>query len=80
MPIRRYVEKCAFTPEALSAMGQAVEATAEILGIGDDDVKRQTIAKFVITVAKEDDSLDAVALRDNAVAALGGVAYIPAKP
>jgi hypothetical protein len=64
MPIRRYVEKCAFTPEALSAMGQAVEATAEILGIGDDDVKRQTIAKFVPATNRPTETLlNQVALR-----------------
>ena len=75
MPIRRYVGEGVFTPQALSAMGKALEATAEILEVGSDEAKRRAIAKFIIRVAKEDDSLDAVALRDRAVAALGGVAY-----
>ena len=56
-------------------MGKALEATAEILEVGSDEAKRRAIAKFIIRVAKESDSLDAVALRDRAVAALGGVAY-----
>ena len=33
MPIRRYVEEGVFTPQALSAMSKALEATTEILGI-----------------------------------------------
>ena len=55
-------------------MGKALEATAEI-HVGSDEAKRRAIAKSIIRVAKEDDSLDAVALRDRAVAALGRVAY-----
>ena len=76
MPIKRYVGEGVFTPQALSAMGKALEATAEILEVGSDEAKRRAIAKFIIRVAKEDDSsFDAVALRGRAVAALGGVAY-----
>ena len=77
MPIRRYVEKgVVFTPQALSAMSQALEATIEILGIEGDEAKRQAVAKFIMRLAREDDSLDAAELRDKAVAALGGVAYL----
>ena len=36
MPIRRYLEVGIFTPKTISAMGQALEATAQILGIGND--------------------------------------------
>ena len=75
MPIRRFVEKGVFTPQALSAMSKALEATTEILGIEGDEAKRQAVAKFIIRLAREDDSLDAAELRDRAVAALGGVAY-----
>jgi hypothetical protein len=53
----------------------AQNATTEILGIRRDEGKRQAVARFIIRVAKEDDSLDATALRDRAVAALGGVEY-----
>jgi hypothetical protein len=82
MPMGCYVEDGVFTPKTLSEMGKALEATAEILGFGDDEAKRRAIAKFLIRLAKEDESLDAAALRDRAVAALGGVAYcdIPANP
>lgn len=76
MPIRRYLEVGIFTPKTISAMGQALEATAEILGIGNDEAKRRAIARFLIRVAKEDDRLDATALRDRAVAALGGVSIV----
>ena len=81
MPIRRYVkEGVVFTPQALSAMGKALEATTEILGINGDESKRQVVAKFIIRLAQENRGLNADTLRDKAVAALGGVAYgaIPA--
>ena len=87
MPIRRYVEEGVFTPQALSAMSTALEATMEILGLGGDEAKRGAVARFIIRLAREDDSLDAAELRDKAVAALGGVAYLavaqvpqPSKP
>jgi hypothetical protein len=77
MPIRRYVEKgVVFTPQALSAMSKALEVTTEILGIEGDEAKRQAVARFIIRLAREDDSLDAAEMRDKAVAALGGVAYL----
>jgi hypothetical protein len=60
MPIRRYLEKgVVFTPEALSAMGKALAATTETLGIGNDETKRRAVGKFIIRLAQEDDSLDA---------------------
>ena len=71
MPIRGYGESGdVFTPEALSVMGKAFEDVAETLGIGRDEMKRQSVAKFIIRLAQEDASLDAAALRDTAVAAL----------
>ena len=77
MPIRRYVEKgVVFTPQALSAMSKAVKATTEILGIEGDEAKRQAVARFIIRLSREDNSLDAAQMRDKAVAALGGVAYL----
>jgi hypothetical protein len=80
MPIRRYVGEGVFTPQALSEMNRALTDTAEILGIGSDENQRQAIAKFIIRLAREDDSLDAAELRDRAVTALGGVAYSAARP
>ena len=88
MPIRRYVEKgVVFTPQALSAMSKALKATTEILGIEGDEAKRQTVGRFIVRLAREDASLDAAELRDKALAALGGVAYLaiaqaldPSKP
>jgi hypothetical protein len=80
MPIRRYVEEGVFTHQALSAMSTALEATMEILGIEGDEAKRQTVARFIIRLARDDDSLDATELRDKAVAALGGVAYLAVLP
>ena len=80
MPIRRYVEKGVFTPQALSAMSKALEATAEILGIEGDEARRRAVARFIIRVAREDDSPDSAELRDKAVAALGGLAYLAIVP
>jgi hypothetical protein len=76
MPIRRYVEEGVFTPQALEAMSKALVATTAILGVEGDEAKRQVVARFIIRLAREDDSLDTGELRDKAVAALGGVAYI----
>jgi hypothetical protein len=76
MPMKRYVATgVVFAPQALSAMGRALEETSQILGIDGDERKRQAVAKFIVRLAQEDGNLDATALRDRAVAALGGVAY-----
>jgi hypothetical protein len=40
MPIRRYVKDgVVFTPQRLSSMSRAFEATTETLGIGSDEAK-----------------------------------------
>ena len=66
MPIRRYVEKgVVFTPQALSAVSKAIEATREILGVEGDEAKRQAVARFIVRLAREDASLDAAELRDR---------------
>ena len=76
MPIRRYMQEGAvFTPQALSAMSQALTDTVEILGIGGHEAKRRDVARFIIRLMQQDGSLDAITLRDKAIAALGGVAY-----
>ena len=76
MPIRRYTrEGAVFTPQALSAMSQALTDTVEILGIGSNEAKRRDLARFIIRLMQQDGSLDAITLRDRAIAALGGVAY-----
>jgi hypothetical protein len=84
MPIRAYLGRgVVFTPNALSAMSQALESATKILEIEGDERQREIVAKFLIRVAGEDDSLDATALLDQVLAALGGVAYsatIPASP
>jgi hypothetical protein len=72
---RSYVEKgVVFTPQALSSMGKALQETTNILGISGEK-QRQAVARFIIRLAGEDNSLDTMALRDRAVAALGGMAY-----
>jgi hypothetical protein len=45
------------------------------LGLRSDERKRQAVAKFIIRLAQEAGNLDAAALRDRAVAAVGGAAY-----
>jgi hypothetical protein len=78
MPIRRYVEKGVFTPQALSAMSKALEATTEILRIEGDEAKRQAVARFIIRPSREDASLDAAEMRDKAVAAFAYLAIVQA--
>ena len=83
MPVKRYVKKgVVFTPQALSSMGKALEETTEILRIRGEETKRRNVARFIIGLAQEDNNLDGAALRDRAVAALGGVAYcaVPGPP
>jgi hypothetical protein len=76
MPIRRYVKNgVTFDPQLLAAMSRALEATTNILGIDGDEAKRRDVARFIIRLAQDDLNLDAAALRDMAVAALGGVTY-----
>jgi hypothetical protein len=76
MPIRRYVERDGvFEPQTISVMNTALAETAQILGIERDEKKREKVAKFIIRLATEDGTLDAAALRNRAVAALGGVEY-----
>jgi hypothetical protein len=83
MPIRRYLgEGGVFSPKTISEMSKALEETTAILRISGEK-PRQAVARFIIRLAGEDGSLDAKALRDRAVVALGGVAYsatIPASP
>ena len=57
-------------------MNKALEVTTEILGIEGDEAKRQAVARFIIRLSREDNSLGAAEMRDKAVAALGGVAYL----
>jgi len=61
-------------------MSKALEATAETLGLNGDEEKRRAIAKFIVRLAQGDDSLDAAALYDRAVTALGGVEFLAARP
>jgi hypothetical protein len=76
MPIRRYMQEGAvFSPQALSAMSQALIVTVEILGIERDEAKRRDVARFLIRLMQEDGGLDAITLRDRAVAVLGDAAY-----
>jgi hypothetical protein len=84
MPIKRYLKKgVVFAPQALSVMSRALEETTQVLGMEGDENQRQIVARFIVSIAQEDDSLDAAALRDRVFAALGGIAYsatIPASP
>jgi hypothetical protein len=73
MPIRRYVRPgTVFDPEALTAMGKALEGAVATLGIDGNEGRRETVAQFIIELALTDKSLDAAALRDRAVSALSG--------
>lgn len=72
MPIRRYLEHgVVFSPEALSAMGKALEAAIWTLGPECDEMKREAFARFIIRLAREDGNLDATTLHRRTVAAFG---------
>ena len=60
-------------------MSQALEEATTILGVVGDE-GRETVARFIIRLAGEDDNLGAIALRDRTLAALGGLAYSAASP
>ena len=65
-----------FHPSRSSQGADALEPTTEILQIEGDEAKRRAVAKFIIRLAREDDSVNAAELRDKAVAAAsprGGV-------
>jgi hypothetical protein len=73
MALERYVERTAFPPEALRAMGEAFDGVLKALDIGpEEEVKRKTIAQIIIRLAQADESLDATSLRDRAIKALEG--------
>ena len=71
MPIRRYVEEGVFSSEALSVMGKAFQAAIWTLGPECDETKREAVAKFIIRLARNDDSLDLATLHRRAVAEFG---------
>ena len=73
MPINPYLKHGAvFTPEALAVMGKAFDGVAATLGIDHNELRRETVAQFIIELALSRKDLDATALRDQAIAALGG--------
>ena len=73
MPINPYLKHGAvFTPEALAVMGKAFDGAAAALGIDHNESKRETVAQFIIELALSRKDLDATALRDQTIAALGG--------
>ena len=73
MPINPYLKHGAvFTPEALAIMGKAFDGVATTLGIDHNKSKRETVARFIIELALSRKDLDATALRDEAIATLGG--------
>ncbi len=58
MPLWRYVkEGVAFTPEQLSAIGEAFKAVVADLGIGpEEETKREAVAHFIIDYVQADSS------------------------
>jgi hypothetical protein len=73
MPIRRYITSQVFTPEALSAMGEAFQGAVAALEIPDEDeTRREAVAQFIIHLALSYRDFDAGVLRDKAIKSLGG--------
>ena len=76
MPIRRYLgHGVVFSPEALSAMGKALEAAIWSLGPECDEMKREAVARFIIRLAREGGNLDATTLHRRTVAAFGSLSF-----
>jgi hypothetical protein len=71
MPIRRYLEDGVFSSKALSVMGKAFEAAIWALGPECDDAKREAVARFIIRLAQNDNSLDVATLHRRAVMEFG---------
>ena len=72
MPIKRYITSEVFTPEAVSAMGEAFQGTVAALEVGEGDAtRREAVAQFIIHLALSYPMLDADALRDKAIKSLG---------
>lgn len=76
MAISRYANKSTvFEPQSLTAMSEALEVTTAALRI-ESETKRRVVAKFIIRLAKENPRLDASALSERAIAALGSQGYV----
>jgi formaldehyde-activating enzyme involved in methanogenesis len=71
--IERFIEGRSFQPEAVAAMGQALEEVLEVLGIGphEDAKKRAVVVQTIVRLASADESLGATSLRDRTIEALG---------
>jgi hypothetical protein len=70
--IERFIEGRSFQPEAVAAMGQALEEVLEVLGIGPhEDAKRAVVVQTIVRLASADESLGATSLRDRTIEALG---------
>jgi hypothetical protein len=50
------IEHCpepgAFDPEAVAAIGRALEGAVGALGVGDNEMKREAVAQFIIHLAQ----------------------------
>ena len=70
VPIRRYMEGgVVFGPAVLSAMNKAFEAAIWTLGPDSDEMKRESVARAIIQLAREGD-FDAASLHRRAIAAI----------
>jgi hypothetical protein len=69
MPIRRYVEEAsAFSPESVAVLNAAFAAAADALQVRDES-SRKRLAKIIIRLAGQNETLDADALVSEAVRA-----------
>jgi hypothetical protein len=74
MPISNFIltSGVTFTPETVATMGTAFEGAVDFLKIAqNDEVRREVVAKFIIRLAEKDSNLEAAALRNKALVALG---------
>jgi len=75
VPFSQYIKAGAsFTPDVISAMGQAFEGAITDLAIGPkDETRRQAVAHYIIDRARKNCDTDAARLREQAVNALNGL-------
>jgi hypothetical protein len=81
MPIKKYLGPDSFDREATAALGRAFGRAVAVLGVDEDEMRREAVAQFIIQLARWDANLGADALFERTIAALGGLtlALMPMK-
>ena len=74
MAITLDVQSKSFPPKTVRAMGEAFDAACSFMALGSNEpMRRQVIARLILTLARADGEADALALRDRAVKLLSDI-------